>query len=381
MNTNKLTLSIKDLHIQNKNAKQVIIQKALDSSFTMLHLDEFVKRTGFKINEILPLDMMWNAFHRDIPIYITNDLISIFGYKGETFTQKQALMKLVKKYDIPIIQMTNKEYKVFLQEEKNDEFNLVDFYPEITTTEQKNKLLHTLIMPRDFKKLMLVVNTEKGNLAREYVIVLDELFHLYTLYQKEHEKTLRERLEKSHHELMAEFEKVNKMMSIQNTLIERQTETIVSQSEIMTRQNETLEDMKLDMKDQTEILDEMNEKLNTATDERAPKTKNPNKHGMFHLIQLNSPDSRWDYYVIRGQKLSVSNSLNTLKTKHPRYEIKLTIEYQPNAINLFNLIKEELRGKRRVIRVTGNQIRLTKGYTGEMLIQDIEEINDIRRDV
>jgi hypothetical protein len=118
---------------------------ALESSEELLPIDDFVKVTKFKLNKVLPLDVMWKTFRVGVPIYLTNDLISVFGYKGEMFTQKQALMKLVKKYDIPIIQMTNEEYKGFLQEEKDEEFK--DFYPEITTAQLKSKPLHTLIMP------------------------------------------------------------------------------------------------------------------------------------------------------------------------------------------------------------------------------------------
>jgi hypothetical protein len=164
----------------NENNQKSVIQKALDRGLGMLHIDEFADVVGFKINKSLSLKMMWNTFQQNILIYITNELINLFGFKGELKQNKYSLLKLVKKYDIPVIQLTNEEYIQFTgqnlltpnqsQAQPNNDDVL---YPPITKAQLKSKPIHNLIMPRDLKKLLLVVNTAEGDNARDYVISID----------------------------------------------------------------------------------------------------------------------------------------------------------------------------------------------------------------
>jgi len=54
-------------------------------------------------------------FKHNIPIYMTDDLVKVFGYKGKLRNQKVALMKLVKKYpNIRVLQLNNAQYGKFL---------------------------------------------------------------------------------------------------------------------------------------------------------------------------------------------------------------------------------------------------------------------------
>lgn len=72
---------------------------------------------------------------------------------------------------------------------------------------------------------------------------------------------------------------------------------------------------------------------------------------------------------------------NNIKEKYPECIIKLRIEYQPNAVNLFNLIKEELRNKRKTIKVVYNYIKLCLNYTDEAFIADVKKINTSKKEV
>jgi hypothetical protein len=77
----------------------------------------------------------------------------------ELKTQKLSLMKLIKKYNIPIIQMTNEEYGKFLssleatqnnssnpESKHQNELDLTQFYPQLDISLGKGKTLHNLIM-------------------------------------------------------------------------------------------------------------------------------------------------------------------------------------------------------------------------------------------
>jgi hypothetical protein len=299
MKVSKLTENIKSLYIQKNNEKEEMLQKAIahtQSVQGVLSIREFIDKTGFKLDEIMSLDIMWNTFQKNIPIYITDDLIKMFGYKGPLIDQKKNLLKLVKKYNIPIVQLTNDEYKEFTQgpetlrnidnpaEETKQDFNISDLYPEITKAQLKSRPLHTLIMPRDLKKLWLVVNTSNGNSIREYVITLEELFNLYLEYQS---------IYKSH------------SIEIKDKKIDELIEELKGNTKL-------LKDMREEQEVQTDSLNEVVEKLDKATYERAPKTKSLAKQGRFIIAEIKSPESSWTHYVIRAQQTTAVKAFDKI---------------------------------------------------------------------
>ena len=154
-----------------------MLKTALSYGFSKLDLREFIDVTKFHIQELLPVYLLWNSFQEDIPIYINNDLIKIFGYKGELKKQKENLLKLVNKFNIPIIKMDNDEYVKFLK------MDMIKYYPEITKEQLKSKPNHCLIMPADLEKLFLSVDTINGQFFKEYYINIKNLFFLYFEYQ------------------------------------------------------------------------------------------------------------------------------------------------------------------------------------------------------
>lgn len=137
----------------------------------------------------------------------------------------------------------------------------------------------------------------------------------------------------------------------------------------------TLIEVKNEQEAQTEILEEVSYKLNVATDERAPRTQSEETHPRFILVELNDPGSPYEYYVIRTQKKYVKSAYSKLKAKHKNAKAKIIIKYQPNAVNLFNLIKEELRDAKKVVSIVSNYIRLKSGYTKSQFTTDVEDIN------
>ncbi len=254
MSVSELVANIRNLYIQKQTERDQMLQKALDSSYCMLSIRDFIQISEFKFNELVSLDTTWNAFRRDIPIYITDSLIRMFGYKGELFKQKEKLFKLINKYNVSVIQLNNKEYSEFLYplqgtQTEDEKFNMTDFYPPLDTSRGKGKTLHALIMPGDLKKLWLVVNTEKGDAIREFVVSLDNLFNLYWEYQS---------LYKS------------KSLEIKDRKIDDLIQKLNETNNLVRRQSDTLQEIKEEQEVQTEVLEEVVNKLDRATDERAP---------------------------------------------------------------------------------------------------------------
>ena len=88
-------------------------------------------------------------------------------------------------------------------------------------------------MSKAFKKLLIVVNTEKGDAAREYVISLDELFDLYSSYQIEYQLTIRKRVEKYNIELNNKIEKLMENSELQNKILKEMKGKNEVQTEIL----------------------------------------------------------------------------------------------------------------------------------------------------
>ncbi len=376
MNAIQILEEWKDKSAEKKASKAAIIDKFIQSNpFSMVHIMPFVRQAGFEFREVLPLKMMLESFHKDIPILITDDLVRAFGYKGELKTQRVSLMKIIKKYDISIVQMVNDEYNKFLRslqapqnEEKKDNISSsIDLYPEPDLSNGKGKSLHTFIMPRYFKELLLVVNTENGHLFRKYVLDIEEAMQLYALYQKEFERSVRLRVELQNNEL-------NKNMKV---LLKDMDSMKMKNRE----QTNMLTEMKEEQEAQTEMIEEMFDRLDYATDERAPKTESEGKQGKFILVKLNRPGYTWHIHAIRSQTVNVKKAYDKVRREFPNCKKVLSIDYQPNAVNLFNLIKEKLRNEQHNIEVAGNKIKLRAGYSHEQFLADVREIDANKKEV
>ena len=114
-----------------------------------------------------------------------------------------------------------------------------------------------------------------------------------------------------------------------------------------------------------------NERYKEVKDDITPKTRNPDKRHIFVLIQKNKDGSKHPYYAMRTQRLSFKPHLNRLKERYPNLQVIQEIKYNPNSINLFNRVKEQLEH----IHVHFNGIRLLGDYTINQLMKDIERLN------
>jgi hypothetical protein len=372
--------NVVDLYNKTKQAKQAMVERALQStSLAMLHIDEFIQVTGFELFNVLPFKVMWNSFRQDIPIYITDDLVEIFGYTGDIRVQRGHIAKHVKNYGIPVIRLSNKAYNEFLcsdlttQDSQEEGAVLInEMYPPVEKTHGSGRTKHTLIMPRELKKLLMNVNTLTGKRVCEYMVRLDELFELYLLYQKTRETRLRDLTDQyfkdeklRHEQTMQCFKDAERQRIEEKERHERES------MEAKERHDETME-----------VLNDVSYQLNTAVEERAPRTSDSTKHESFVLARLNNKgDPVVKYYAVRNQVSSIKTTLRRLKTKYPDMQVLVEIGYQPNSKNLFNLMKEYLMVKEKKIQVRVNHVLLTNGYTEEELVADILLLDESKREV
>jgi hypothetical protein len=355
--------NIATLYQTEQTRRKQMIQLALESGYNMLTIQAFICATKYKLTDALPFDMMWHSFRQNIPIYMNDTIIKAFGYSGTLFNQKKSILKLVEKYNIPTIQLSNDDYAEFSHYPEPmpnicDQLNLTELYPPLTKTQLKSKPTHVLMMPRDLKKLLLVVNTDNGNLVREYMISLDELFELYMSYQDEYK---------------------SKQLSIKDEKIDTLIADMKQQTQLMTEQTQLLTELRTEQEEQTEMIDELTTKIDRATDERAPRATS---HGSFILLQLNDPTSHYHFYVIRAERNRALKARTKILDKHVRATTAVEFGYQPNAMNLFTLIKEDLGKKgRKLVEENGNYITLTRNYSIATFLDDVRHIKASKKTV
>lgn len=297
----------------------------------MLTINEFIDETKFPIDNFM-IEHFWHNLDMDIPIYLSDDLIRWCGYKGKFVDQKSALLKFIKRNEISVLSFSQDEYLEFYEKmETPYVLYLSNYRDPKTISKNATKFTHILITPLNFKRLVMMLKTDLGNIIRDYFLALEILVKYYSKYQTTYQKRKCD------------------ILTIENTLL-------------------------------TQNLIEMNAKLDVATDDRAPKTKDSEIRNKFYLLKLNNPACANHYYVIRAQVKNAKKALEKKKEAFPNLTIILEIKYQPNAINLFNLVKEAFRKLRSMIQITGNNVVLTD-YTCEKLVEYILNIDEIKKTV
>jgi hypothetical protein len=216
----------------------------------------------------------------------------------------------------------NKDYNKYLENlalgyssAKNPE-KIVDIntiYPPVPTGRGTSTTKHTLIMPKLFKEMLMMCQTEKGKQVRRFYIDMLDVFNLYVKFQNNVEiSELRQLLED------------NKIMThkIYNTL------------------NET-KDILIETKD---TLDSTKGKLDRVLIQRVETDKLPDGD-IPQVIILHDRDAvglECDLYVLRCQTKQINSRIKKLRAKYGDNIRKIYTIKQPNAIAFWKIIKTKL---------------------------------------
>lgn len=377
---------ISDTNVDNDNRNKILgydefkninskhIQIALQfSPNQMLTIKEFINKTEYPIDKFM-VDNFFHNLDDDIPIYVNSDLIEWCGYLGELKKQKQSFQKLLQYFK------ENKDYWIYSNSEYSEYYNqgtlegtLINMsnYPNPSEFEKITNIKHIIVTTECFKKILMMLKTNKADQIRDYYIGLENLIKIYAKYQNYWQRT----------EVALRNDKITLLIGEMKLTREELKETRIELKETRIELKETNEQVKilnenLDVEENKNI--KTNKKLDKATDERAPKTTSIIKHGMFALVKLNNTDAEYPYYVIRAQISAVRTAIKKLKKTNKNAKTLLKINYSPNAVNLFNLVKEHLKNK---IFVMGNNLKLLNDYTEKELLKDINIINNEKKKV
>jgi hypothetical protein len=336
----------------NASAKEQLIQKVIDHSrLEIVPLQQFMNITESKIDQYV-VDKFYHSIKDDIPIYLDNDLIKWCGYGGELKKQKQNLLELIKKYDIKFMEYDNNQYDEFWSTvngtANNDAKSETNIYPDPKTFNKKAiTTKHILIMPDDFRMIVMRLPTAKGAEVCRYYIELEKIIKMYVEYQNRflinRGKLLDIELKESREERKRAEEERKKAEEERKRAEENNIKL-----------HKKVDKLRTNICTLNTTVGELSDKLDIATDERSPPTRTRSKLEKFILVRLNDEaNDTYDYYAIRAQQVNAKLSYRRILIKYPDAEQILVFDYHPNSGNLYNRIKEQMNNS---IIYTGNYI-------------------------
>jgi hypothetical protein len=308
-----------------------------------LNIDEFIKlflSDDENYSKLLGMDTEGQ--------YFATVLLECLGYEGTYNKQQYAIKRFLKSNCIKFSELSSDDPQINL-------------YPTIGE-EMKNMKPNAIacrkwliIEPREFKKVIMKLNTKNGDKIREYYIRLEELIKIYleySLYFKEREAQIEKQKSQSHIE------------SLEKKMDQMRLDAEERHDELMDKVEEVQYDLNI-----------VGEKLDVAVEDRSPKVKAELLRERFVIFNRHDLRARTQYYAMRGQDHYINGKLPSYRNLHPNLEIIFDISCQPNPRNLFVRFKE-LKDQR--FRVIGNNIQTTDE---EALLEVFNRLNDDKRNV
>ena len=178
------------------------------------------------------------------------------------------------------------------------------------------------------------------------------------------------------------IDRILRRLDKQSSEMKEQTDKLDNQTnkrDKLLRRNRSLRDKVEDLNETANDLydqnDELLERVDIILEDRVIKSAKQSNNPLFVLMKDDKVRGKLRYYVIRTNKRSLNAAITRYRRQHPNGKTLLKIDYNPNSINLWDRIKEQLKGK---IKVNICQLGLMKGYTEKILLKDIKELNEER---
>ncbi len=129
----------------------------------------------FEKNNVMT-DYFWQVMVEKRCIHLDTPLMKCLGYEGEIRSQQQSMKKFLKSNGVQLLEIHSndervKDYPTIIQE--------ISKLPNKGAIAKKKWLI---VEPREFKKIIMKLNTKSGNMIREYYVVLEEFIKLYFEY-------------------------------------------------------------------------------------------------------------------------------------------------------------------------------------------------------
>ena len=335
------------------------IKKALNKSFKLLDILDFIKVTKFTLNMVM-FNYFWQVLVGNTSLHLTTGVLEWFGYEGEAKKQKENFIRMLQRNDIAYSELTQKDEEIELYPTIKEEIQL------LPSNVKHSKFL--IMEPNDLKMAIMQLKTKNGHIIRQYYIDLEELLKMYVEYTLYFNHRESQRKITNLEQMMLELKVSNRQLELSNQ----------KQEQYMRSLGITLEEVK----DQNDVLIEDNKvvkhKLGIAVEDRAPLPLDVRKQERFILLKRNDPDY-YTYYTIRAQNEYVQRKLKTEKLHFKNMKVLLDFKANPNSKTLYVRIKDKLKDLG--VEFAGNNIELNGIITEDQLIEEMTVINDSRKEV
>jgi hypothetical protein len=315
--------------------EKAIIENSLKHG-TGLKFKDFIAYNNIDLNSIF-VDKLFHNLDSNMPIYFDQAMIEYFGYGGIKAEQLKSVVYLIKAnfsdYENKLwFNYNNKkyiEYRENLEVERSTSKNpdqieaKAPLYPAAPTGRGTSTTKHLLVMPKLFKEMLMLCQTEKGKQVRRYYIDMLDTVDIYLKYQN----TIVVRQKDDRIENL--MDKLDKMENKADEESKRQEERFNKLIGVATESKEQVS--KLDTK-----LDKV--MPNYVDLDELPNGDEP------QVVIMRDKDAETDdfnLYIIRCQKRDLNSRIKKLRDEygeniHRSYTIK-----QPNAIAFWKNIKKK----------------------------------------
>ena len=180
-------------------------QQILENSLAVqaqMTFKEFISFNNIDLDSIM-VDKVFHNIRNDMPIYMDESMVEYFGYSGNIKIQRKSLVNLINDNFIEYQNKLwhsykNSEYIEFCEKNKeslkdesksfknNDEkLDISSIYPLAPTGKSAARIKHLLVMPKLFKEMLMLCQTDKGKQVRRYYIDMMEVMELYIKFQNQ----------------------------------------------------------------------------------------------------------------------------------------------------------------------------------------------------
>ncbi len=184
-------------------------------------------------------------------------------------------------------------------------------------------------------------------------------------------------------QIQVKDEKIDELSEQIRTLMKISTDHIEKTDQVLGKLDETKEELE-EAKDELSItnktleeshrtVQDIAKKLNISVEDRVPKIEE-GKNSCLVIMKNNN-----EYYAIRRQKRTIKLGIKRYTDKFPNSVILKMIDYNPNCINLWNRVRDNLKEEGK-ITCTGSEFIITNS-TEEQLKKDIDRIHNSRKNI
>lgn len=259
-------------------------------------------------------DHFWQVMVEKRRIHLSASLLKCLGYEGDLRVQQQALKRFLKSNNVNLLELSSEDPRINSYESISEEIC------EMENKGAASRRKWYIIEPREFKKVIMKLNTKNGDRIREYYLRLEELIKMYleySLYFRDREAKIKE--EKSKNHIISLEQKINKLLGY----AEDTKEQLDNLTDIVEDHNELLPDKFMD------VLKPLTENLVMPPLENSLKAR-------FIVLALGNGH----YRIARGQTRNVSR----VKADYPNAKILLDLPLV-GAQDRMTEVRKQVRNK------------------------------------